>query len=446
VGVLDADDIEVFLPVGQLFLEGSVAVADFNPFSFAVVAQPGFFHVAQVFVASHGAGAERAGFDGPQQSRFFAGLDAGGDEVTHRCLLFDAVTNRKQLGYPYNTAFVSFHERPAMPLDWTSFVSFVREHQRFLLTTHIRPDCDGLGSLLALGEALQHLGKTVRPLIASAWPPRYDFLDPTKTIERFTLPGDTWRDVDAVIILDTGTKNQLGDFASFLASLPVAKIVIDHHLSQDDLGATRFVDVTAEATGRLVYEALGAQGCALTPAMAHNLFAAVATDTGWFRHNNATAPTFGLCEKLVAAGARPTDLYEHLYEHNSLARVRLMGLVLSRLQLTDESRVAYTHVERNDYETTGAQPQDTEELVNYPRSISGVQVGLFFMEQPRGGIKVSLRSRLNIDVAKVAEGFGGGGHRQAAGAVIDGTMPEARTRVLAAVHKALSGLSDGKGH
>ena len=129
------------------------------------------------------------------------------------------------------------------------------------------------------------------------------FSTPPRLSSRSTLPGDTWRDVDAVVVLDTGTKNQLGDFASFLAGLPVAKAVIDHHLSQDDLGAMRFVDVTAEATGRLIYEANQALGGPLTPTMAHNLFAAVATDTGWFRHNNATAPNFSLAAKLVAAGA-----------------------------------------------------------------------------------------------------------------------------------------------
>ncbi|HYV36285.1 MAG TPA: DHH family phosphoesterase, partial [Gemmataceae bacterium] len=202
-----------------------------------------------------------------------------------------------------------------MPLDWEPFVQFVRQHQRFLLTTHIRPDADGLGSLLALAEALQSRGKTVRPIVASAWPPRYDFLDPTKTIERFSLPGDTWRDVDAVIVLDTGTKNQLGDFATFFAQLPVPKVVIDHHISQD-LSATRFVDVTAEATGRLVFEAIQALGEKVTPGMAHNMFAALATDTGWFRHSNTSAASFALAEKLVAAGARTTELYDNLYEQN----------------------------------------------------------------------------------------------------------------------------------
>jgi phosphoesterase RecJ-like protein len=324
-----------------------------------------------------------------------------------------------------------------MALDWSPFADFVKRHQRFLLTTHVRPDCDGLGSLLALGEGLESHGKIVRRIIASTWPPRYDFLDPDKTIERFTLPGDTWRDVDAVIILDTGTRSQLGDFASFFTALSVDKAVIDHHVSQDDLGAIRFVDVTAEATGRLIHEAVQALGWPLTKTMAHNLFAAVSTDTGWFRHSNTTAATFALAGQLMAAGARPTELYEHLYERNSLARLRLIGLVLSRMQQTEDRRVAFTYIQREDYHTTGAQPQDTEELVNYPRSLAGVDVALFFMEQPRGGTKISFRSSPNVDVAKIAESFGGGGHRQAAGAVVDGSMTEVKNRVLAAVTMAL---------
>jgi phosphoesterase RecJ-like protein len=323
-----------------------------------------------------------------------------------------------------------------MPVDWAPLAALVRQHQRFLITTHIRPDADGLGSLLALGEALERQGKSVRRIIASAWPPRYDFLDPAKTIERFTLPGDTWRDVDAVIIVDTGARNQLGDFGSFFAQLPAAKVVIDHHLTQD-LTATRFVDVTAEATGRLIHEALECLGSPLSPTMAHNLFAALATDTGWFRHSNTTAATFALAEKLVAAGARPTELYDKLYEQNTPARMRLVGLVLSRLQLVEENKVALAYVQREDYAATGAQPQDTEDLINFIRSIIGVEVGLFFMEQPRGGIKVSFRSRARVDVAKVAESFGGGGHRLASGAIVDGSMAEVQARVLRAVHSAL---------
>src|SRR6516164_4894421 len=154
-------------------------------------------------------------------------------------------------------------------LDWTPFVDLVKRHQRFLVTTHIRPDPDGLGSQLGLAEALQHLGKEVRMVIASTWPPRYNFLDPEpKRIKRFTPPGDDLRDVDAVIVVDTGTWNQLGEFAPFLKSLSAKKVVIDHHPTQDDLGAIRFVDTSSESSGRLVYEAIGALGVPVTPVMA----------------------------------------------------------------------------------------------------------------------------------------------------------------------------------
>ena len=323
-----------------------------------------------------------------------------------------------------------------MPLDWTPLVNVIKQNQRFLLTTHIRPDADGLGSLLALSEALQGRGKEVRRVVASSWPPRYDFLDPAKTIERFTLPGDIGSP-DVVIILDTATWNQLGDFGTLLPRLSAAKVVIDHPVSWDEMGALRFTDTSAEETGRLVHEVIGALGVSLTPSMAHHLFAAVATDTGWFRHSNTTAATFALAEKLVAAGARPTPLYEQLYEQSTLPRMRLTGTVLSRLEVVDEGRVAMTYVQRDDYGTTGANPPDTEDLVNFTRAIVGVEVGIFFMEQPRGGVKVSLRSRSRVDVAAVAKSFGGGGHRQASGAIVEGSLAEVRARVLAAVHRAL---------
>jgi phosphoesterase RecJ-like protein len=324
-----------------------------------------------------------------------------------------------------------------MPLDWAPFVNLVRQHQRFLLTTHVRPDGDGLGSMLALADALEQLGKSVRTVVASTVPPRYNFLDPARRIQRFGLPGNEYRDSDAVIVLDTGTWNQLGDFGALLRELACPRAVIDHHLTQDDLGAARFVDTSAEATGRLVHEAVTALGTPLSPTAAHCLFVAVAMDTGWFRHRNTTSATLTLAASLVESGARPTEAYESLFEENSLGRLRLTGLVLSRMQVAHDGLVAHTEIHRGDYESTGAVTQDSEDLVNYTRSVSGVEVGLFFMEQPRGGIKVSLRSRSRIDVARIAEQFGGGGHRLASGCVLDTTLEEARRRVLAAVKAAL---------
>jgi phosphoesterase RecJ-like protein len=323
-----------------------------------------------------------------------------------------------------------------MSIDWTPFVDLVRRRQRFLLTTHIRPDPDGLGSMLALAAALEQRAKVVQMVVSSVYPPRYNFLDPDRRIQQFS-PEAVAAGTEAIVVLDTGTWNQLGAFDAFLRQSNAEKVVIDHHLTQDDLGGTRLVDTAAEATGRLVYEAIQALGLPLTPAVAHYLFIALATDTGWFRHNNTTPATLLLASELMTAGARPTDAYNALYEQNSLGRLRLIGIILGRLETAAGGRIAWTEIRRDDYAATGAIPQDTEELINYPRSLAGVEIGLMFMEQPRGGIKVSFRSRAGIDVARVAEQFGGGGHRQASGAVLDTTLDEARRRILAAATAAL---------
>jgi phosphoesterase RecJ-like protein len=322
-----------------------------------------------------------------------------------------------------------------MPLDWAPFVNLVNRCQSFVLTTHVRPDGDGLGSMLALADSLEQLGKRVSMTVASVLPPRYDFLDPTRRIARFEPPGTAYRDAEAAIVLDTGTWNQLGDFGAFLRSGPAVRAVIDHHLTQDDLGAVRFVDTSAEATGRLVHEAVTALGKSLTPHAAHCLFVAVAMDTGWFRHDNTSSATMRLAANLIEAGARPTAAYEALFEQNTLARLKLTGVVLARLQLALDGRVCYTEIHKDDYAATGAVPQDSEDLVNYTRSVCGVEVGLFFMEQPRGGVKVSFRSR-RLDVSRIAEQFGGGGHKLASGATLDAPLEQARSLVLEAVRRA----------
>ncbi len=326
-----------------------------------------------------------------------------------------------------------------MPIEWKPFVDLIHRHQRFLLTTHVRPDGDGIGSILALGEVLEQMGKEVALVLPSSFPPRYRFLDPYQLIHVFRQPGDVWRLAQAVIVMDTGTWNQLGDFGPFLRDLTAPKVVIDHHETQDDLGALRFVDVTAEATGRLCFEAIQALGQPLSEKAANALLVALAMDTGWFRHGNTRAATFALAGDLVQAGAHPSPIYDRLFENNPLPRLKLTGLVLERLQVTCRGQVAYSEIRLTDYAATGATPPDSEDLVNYTRSVAGVEVGLLFMEQPKGGVKVSFRSRSKVDVAKLAERFGGGGHKRASGATVQASLEEARERVLSAVTAALDG-------
>jgi phosphoesterase RecJ-like protein len=325
-------------------------------------------------------------------------------------------------------------------LDWSPLVAFVHRHHRFLLTTHTRPDADGLGSVQAVAEALEALGKTVHRVVPSRIPPRYDFIDPQRKIEVFSNVDDRLLANDAIIVLDTGTWNQLAGVGDVLKAGRAEIAVIDHHRTQDDLGATKFVDVSAEATGRLAVEVIDALDLKLTPTMADNLFAALAMDTGWFRHSSTTPYTFALAGRLVAAGARPTPLYDELFEKNSLPRLLLTGRVLERLASRADGRVVWSDVYLSDYAETGAVPPDTEDLVNYPRSVMSCDIGLLFIEQRDGTVKVSFRARRS-DVAKLAEQFGGGGHRLASGATLAGPLAVARELVLDAAVLALNDSS-----
>ncbi len=326
-----------------------------------------------------------------------------------------------------------------MPLDWSPLLHLIRRHERPLLMTHIRPDADGLGSQLALHEALVAIGKQPRLAIASKLPPRYEFLDPERKIIEDFRPNtvQNFATCDCVIVMDTGTFNQLGEFGDWLKTVTLPRAVVDHHRTQDDLGGLQLVDITAEATGRLAYEIMCELGVSPSPRAAQNLFMAIATDTGWFRHPNATPATFALCGELVAAGANPTEIYEKLYESSTLGRLKLTGLALERLQVRNGGRVAFTEIYLKDYAASGSQPGDTEDLINFPRSVEGVEVALVFIEQVDGGTKVSFRSRA-LDVSKLAERFGGGGHKLASGARTNKPLPETRDEVLNAISLELT--------
>jgi bifunctional oligoribonuclease and PAP phosphatase NrnA len=327
-----------------------------------------------------------------------------------------------------------------MPLDWSPLVALLRSTDDILLMTHIRPDADGLGSQLALHDALTAIGKRSRVVIASKLPPRYQFLDPTHSvIEQFTeATADNFRNVGAVVVMDTGTWGQLGDFGPFMKTLAVPKAVVDHHRTQDDLGGLQLVDTSAEATGRMAHEIIRALHAPLSATAAHHLFMALALDTGWFRHPNTTAASFALAHELVKAGANPPPLYEQLFECAPVARLRLLGVALERLQTRAAGQICFTEIFMSDYADTGAVPGDTEDLINYPRSVDGVEVALVFIEQPEGGTKVSFRARSRVDVSKVAEQFGGGGHKLASGARDERDLPTVREAVIAAVERALA--------
>jgi phosphoesterase RecJ-like protein len=327
-----------------------------------------------------------------------------------------------------------------MTIDWTPLADLVETHDRFLVTTHVRPDGDALGSEVGMAGLLRQKGKDVRVVNASPTPPRYDFLDPDSVLfEQFAarVPEAELSDREVAIILDLSAWNQLGGMEEYIRRFPGPRIVIDHHLGEDDLGAIFLKDPTAEATGILVMQAVMALGGSLTPEVAGGLLTAIAMDTGWFRHSSTRARTLRAAAELIDSGAKIDDIYRKLFERNTLGRVKLIGETLSAMRTGVGGRVAYATISRDDLLRTGAIPQDSEDLVDYTVSMRGVDVGLLFIEQARGGVKVSIRARNGLDCARLAKGFGGGGHRAAAGATLPGPLSESVERVLHAVGLAL---------
>ncbi|MGD0783900.1 MAG: DHH family phosphoesterase [Candidatus Aminicenantales bacterium] len=324
-------------------------------------------------------------------------------------------------------------------IDWSKFVGIVQAHQRFLLMCHVRPDCDALGSELAMAAILEHLGKDVWLVNDFSVPPNLRGLDPEGKVKQLDvdLSPEQLQDREVLIVLDTTAWIQLGKMADVLRASRAVKVVLDHHVSEDDLGAALFKNVEAEATGRLVAEAADALGVPLVRKIAEPLFAAVATDTGWFRFASTTADTFRLAGRLVDAGAGPDRLFKQLYEADSLARLRLIGRTLARTQSEMGGRLIHTWIERCDFEATGALPSDTEDIINMTLTVGGTETAFILVEVSGGKFKLSLRSRAGVDCSRLAQQFGGGGHRRAAGATLQGPLADAQARVLEAVRAAM---------
>ncbi|MEN6458626.1 MAG: DHH family phosphoesterase [Thermoguttaceae bacterium] len=325
-------------------------------------------------------------------------------------------------------------------IPWSRFVEIVRNHQRFLLTSHIRPDGDALGSELAVGRALKQLGKDVRICNAFATPPNLRFLDSRQELEQLAADAtpEQFDDREVFIILDTTAWAQLGAMGNVVRQSKALKLVIDHHQGGDDLDAELFKNEEAEATGRLAVEAVEQLGVPLSAEIAVPAFVAVATDTGWFRFASATASTLRLAARLIEAGASPSVLYKQLYETDALARLQLIGRAFNHTQTELGGRLIYTWLEMADFTDVDARPSDSEDIINMTLAVGGTEMAVILVEQPHGGFKVSLRSRCEVDCSAVASQFGGGGHRRAAGAFLADPLDLAKKKILDAVRAAMT--------
>lgn len=328
-----------------------------------------------------------------------------------------------------------------MQVDWPRFCEVIHASNNVILTSHIRPDCDALGSCLGMAGLLESLGKKVRIVCGEEVPDNLSFIDPTDRIMCIgkDIQAEELADADLHIILDTSAWIQLGDMADVIRNSTYKKIIFDHHEGEDDIDAELFKNTTAEAVGRMVVEAADHLGVEMTAEVAQPVLAALATDTGWFRFGSVNSGTFHAAAKLMDAGAKPSKLYGDLYERETAGRVRLRGTVLARIETELDGRMVHTYIKPEDYQNTGAQPTDTENLVNLALEIEGTVFAVIMVGQVNGGYKISFRSRCDVAANEVAGQFGGGGHRAAAGAFIaNDSLEEVREQILTKVREMLA--------
>jgi phosphoesterase RecJ-like protein len=326
-----------------------------------------------------------------------------------------------------------------MKVNWKLFRDVISQAKRVLLTSHIRPDCDALGSELGMAGILDSLGKEVRIVNGQATPANLQFIDPEHRIMAIDVDvtADELTDIDLLVIIDTSAWIQLGKMADVVRNSTCKKIIFDHHVGEDDIDAQLFKDTAAEAAGRMVVEAADQLGVSLTREIARPLLAALATDTGWFRFPSVSENTFAVAARLLRAGAVPAEIYNHLYERETAGRVRLRGVVLSRIVTELGGRLAHTYILLDDFAETGAQPTETEDLINEALEIDGTVFAVILVEQAAGGFKISFRSRCGVECNQVASAFGGGGHKAAAGAFIHGDFESVQHRVLSHVRASM---------
>jgi bifunctional oligoribonuclease and PAP phosphatase NrnA len=308
-------------------------------------------------------------------------------------------------------------------------VACIAARKRFLVTSHARPDGDAVGSALACRVILRSLGKQADVVLSDRIPYIYRSLPGA---DHVVQTGAVNGNYEAAIILECDSLARTG-----LEGLDSQFIInIDHHLSGKRFGHINWIDPEACATAEMIYRLGQEAGAAITPEIATCLYTAVMTDTGSFRFAGTTERSFELARELVRCGADPVCCAQNVYFANPTSKMRLLGAALSTLRR--EGNLVWMHITRAQIDLCGAFDEDAEGLVNYAISVVGVQVAAFFREMPDKRFRVSLRSKGGVNVAEIAEQFGGGGHHNASGCSLEGPLAAATERVLAEVRLRLA--------
>ena len=331
-------------------------------------------------------------------------------------------------------------------IDFQKLADIINSNNSFLLTTHVNPDADAIGSEIAFSNLLSKLGKSYKIINHSETPYNLKFLDVDNVIEKYDESRhlNFFNSLEVLVALDFNRSDRMVSMQKGFLESNKLKICIDHHQDPEYFVTHSFIDPNFAATGHILFDLIKKTKIVnIDLKIAAPLYAAIMTDTGSFRFERTTAELHRNVAELLDIGVSPTNIYDHLYDESKLSKIKLLGRSLSSLQLIAENKIGYMVISQKDFIESEALESDTENFVNYIISVEGITLGLLFIEL-KNGFKVSFRSKGEIPVNKLAGLFGGGGHTNAAGARFHNlNMHQSIQDILKKAEKFINNYSKG---
>jgi len=315
-------------------------------------------------------------------------------------------------------------------------VNAIRSRQRFVLSSHSRPDGDSIGSQMAMAYALRWLGKDVELVNFDAAPPQ---LMGFPGVAAIRVAPTAAGDFDAAIIMECSDLARTG-----VTGLDRTYVInIDHHPGNTAYGQINWFDASAAACAEMVFELIGALGVPLSTEIATHIYVAILTDTGSFHYSSISPRTFDICRQLLEAGVDPVRVSRQVFDSNSMGRLKIMAAVLGSMSFDSSNRIGVLYLDHAMARTAGGTYDDTEGLINQPLTVKEVQAVIFFKQSEGDNYRVSLRSKADVDVGAVAKEFGGGGHKNAAGCSVGGPIEALKSSFIEKVQRAIDGRPAG---
>ncbi len=326
---------------------------------------------------------------------------------------------------------------------WKEIKKVIHQHDNFLLTTHVSPDGDGIGSAAALIELLKMMNKEVRFSCDSPIPVKFRFLDFYSLLKRFDERED-FSGVEVLILVDTHKKERIGRLASLISNPKIRTLLIDHHEVEGPVSPYAAIDPNASSTGSMIYTLFKECGYDLNLRAAMGLYASIVCDTGRFCYSSTDRKAHKIAEECIKKGVDPDWMYSHLFRQVTLAEFKVLAKILQSMESHCDNRVILQTISRQDCEGLGEDAaeilhSDLEYVHEFNKLVVGVECAVLLREMEGGNIRVSLRSLSNLPIDQVTRELGGGGHKMAAGAMVKGSLQEVKKRVIVLLDQALTG-------